>query len=124
MNQDTPVEVLHVILLGIVKYFWRDAVSRQTLSGKEVLKARIDSLDVSGLALSPLRGATLVQYAKSLTGRDFRAIVQIAPAILFDLIPAKAYDAWRALSSLAPLIFQQEIEDIEAYLVCSAYVYC
>ncbi|KAG9079135.1 hypothetical protein FS749_008794 [Ceratobasidium sp. UAMH 11750] len=67
-NQDTPVEILHVILLGIVKYFWRDAVAHQTTEGKEILKARIDSLDVTGLGLDPLRGTALVQYAKSLFG--------------------------------------------------------
>ncbi|KAG8719403.1 hypothetical protein FRC09_011168 [Ceratobasidium sp. 395] len=114
-NQDTPVEILHVILLGVVKYFWRDAVSRQKGDGKEVLKARINSLDVSGLGLAQLRGATLVQYAGSLTGRDFRAIVQIGPLVLHGLVPECVYEAWLALAHVAPLVFQQDIEDIDDY---------
>ncbi|KDN33343.1 hypothetical protein RSAG8_13566, partial [Rhizoctonia solani AG-8 WAC10335] len=116
VNQDTPVEILHVILLGISKYFWHDAVSCQSATSKEELKARIDSLDVNGLNLSPLRGATLVQYAKSLTSQYFQAIVQIGPFVLHGLLPPCVFDAWLALSHVAPLAFQQEIEDIEVYL--------
>ncbi|KAG8746310.1 hypothetical protein FRC11_012758, partial [Ceratobasidium sp. 423] len=116
VNQDTPVEILHVILLGITKYFWRDAVSRQSQNGKEALRARIDSLDVSGLHLYTLRGTTLVQYARSLTGRDFRAILQIGPLILHGLVPDYVYNAWIALSHVAPLAFQPEIADINVYL--------
>ncbi|KAJ7654427.1 hypothetical protein DFH06DRAFT_993722, partial [Mycena polygramma] len=115
-NTDSPVEILHVVLLGFVKYFWRDAVSRQKPEGKEILKARINSFDTSGLGLAKARGNTLVQYAGSLTGRDFRLIVQMAPAVLYGLIPDKAYEAWLALCRLAPLIFQPEINDLTTYL--------
>ncbi|KAG9077889.1 hypothetical protein FS749_010175 [Ceratobasidium sp. UAMH 11750] len=116
-NQDTPVEILHVVLLGIVKYFWRDAVARQTTEGKEILKARIDSLDVTGLGLDALRGTTLVQYAKSLYGRDFRAILQIGALVLYGLVSPPTYKAWLALSRLGPLVFQQEIDDVDKYVL-------
>ncbi|KAG9077049.1 hypothetical protein FS749_011115 [Ceratobasidium sp. UAMH 11750] len=118
-NQDTPVEILHVILLGIAKYFWRDAVARQNQHGCEVLKARINSLDLTGLGLSKPHGTTLVQYAKSLNGGDFRTVIQIAPLVLYDLVTPPAYNAWLALSHLAPLAFQPEIEDVKEYLVSS-----
>jgi hypothetical protein len=111
------VEILHVILLGIVKYFWRDAVARQNQEGREILRARINSLDVSGLGLSTLQGATLVQHAKSLTGGDFRAVLQIGLLVLYDLLPSCAYNAWLALSHLGPLAFQQEIDDVDVYMV-------
>ncbi|KAG9124850.1 hypothetical protein FRC07_010024, partial [Ceratobasidium sp. 392] len=99
VNRDTPVEVLHVILLGVVKYFWRDAVARQTPDGREILKAQINSLDLSGLGLDAPHGATL-----------------IAPFVLYDLLPPRAYNAWLALSHLGPLAFQPEIEDVDLYL--------
>lgn len=116
-NADTPVEILHVVLLGFLKYFWRDAVSRLNPADKKTLKTRLSSLDVKDLGLARLQGDTLVQYAKSLTGRDFRIIAQVAPAVLYDLIPPEAYEAWLALCRLCPLVFQPEIEDIEPYLV-------
>ncbi|OSD07171.1 hypothetical protein PYCCODRAFT_1358838 [Trametes coccinea BRFM310] len=114
-NSDSPLEVLHVVLLGVVKYWWRDAVSRQTPEGKEILKTRLSSLDVHGLGISAIRGHTLVYYAKSLVGRDFRIILQAAPAVLQGMVPDSAYEAWLALCRLAPLVYQDRIDDIADY---------
>lgn len=117
-NSDTPVEILHVILLGIVKYFWRDAIDRISLTAQETLKCRLSSFDVSGLGIPPIRGGVLVQHARSLTGGDFRIILQVAPAVLYGLLPDEAYQAWLALARLAPLAFQNVIPDRVTYLVC------
>ncbi|KAK6997382.1 hypothetical protein R3P38DRAFT_3416225 [Favolaschia claudopus] len=117
-HQDTPVEILHVILLGFVKYLWRDVIAQ--LKGKdekkELLIARLTSVDVTGLGISPLAGRTLVQYSGSLTGRDFRAIAQVAPFVLYDLVSSECLETWQALSKLVPLIWQPEIEDIGSYV--------
>ncbi|KAJ6459108.1 hypothetical protein C8R47DRAFT_1059420 [Mycena vitilis] len=121
-HQDTPVEILHVVLLGFVKYLWRDLLNQ--LKGtsapkeaqRELLTTRLSSLDVSGLGISPLAGKTLVQYSGSLTGRDFRAIAQVAPFVLYDLVSKDCFETWQALSKIIPLIWQPEIEDIESHL--------
>ncbi|KAI9435019.1 hypothetical protein BJY52DRAFT_1131296, partial [Lactarius psammicola] len=117
---DTPVEILHTVLLGFVKYFWRDVVHNQLGSNpreKEVLKTRLNSLDISGLQLGQqLSGRTLVQYAGSLTGRDFRIIAQVAPYMLYNLVPTACFDAWVSLSNLVPLIWQPSIPDIDKYI--------
>lgn len=114
-NADSPVEILHVVLLGVVKYFWRDAVARQTAEGKATLKARLTSAKVNGLGISPIRGHTLVYYAKSLVGRDFRTVVQVAPVVLHGMVPDNAYEAWLAICCLTPLLFQNTIQDINIY---------
>jgi hypothetical protein len=116
-NQDTPDEILHIVLLGFVKYMWRDAVSRQNAEGKEILIQLLNSLDVHDLGLAPLRGETLVRYAGSLAGRDFRVIVEVGPLVLQGRIPPEAYEAWLALGRLVPLVFQPEISDLDVYLV-------
>ncbi|KIJ40620.1 hypothetical protein M422DRAFT_256592 [Sphaerobolus stellatus SS14] len=115
-HADTPVEILHVILLGFVKYFWCDAVSRCKDKDKAVLMARLASASVEGLGIPPLAGKTLVTYAGSLTGRDFRALAQIAPFCLHDLVPEACVETWLALSRLVPLVWQPEIEDIDAHI--------
>lgn len=119
-HQDTPVEILHVILLGFVKYLWRDLIQNQIGKNdekKELLATRLCSFDVSALGISPLAGRTLVQYAGSLTGRDFRIIAQAAPFVAYDLVPKDCLETWVALSKLIPLIWQPEIEDIDIHCV-------
>ncbi|KAH7879373.1 hypothetical protein F5879DRAFT_771436, partial [Lentinula edodes] len=116
-HRDTPVEILHVILLGYLKYFWRDAISRLSEPKKEILVNHLCSIDVSSMGLSQLAGETLVKYARSLTGRDFRAIAQVAPFVLYDLVPKECYDAWLSLSALVPLVWQPVIQDLDSYLV-------
>lgn len=119
-NQDTPVEILHVILLGFVKYFWRDLVQNQlktSAAQKSLLVTRLNSFDVSGLGISPLAGHTLVQYSASLTERDFRAIAQVAPFVVYDLVSKDCLATWVSLSRLIPLIWQPSIKDIDAHAV-------
>ncbi|KAJ6461447.1 hypothetical protein C8R45DRAFT_1056025 [Mycena sanguinolenta] len=109
-HQDTPVEILHVVLLGFLQLKNKD-------DKKELLITRLSSLDVSGPGISPLAGRTLVQYSGSLTGRDFRAIAQVAPFLVYDLVSAECFETWQSLSKLIPLIWQPEIENIDTHLV-------
>ncbi|KAI9430425.1 hypothetical protein H4582DRAFT_2113848 [Lactarius indigo] len=119
---DTPVEILHTVLLGFVKYLWRDVVHNQlgtNVQKKGTLRTRLDSLDISGLQLpgaKHLAGNTLVQYAGSLTGRDFRIIAQVAPFVLYDLVPDVCFDVWVSLSNLIPIVWQAEIPNIDEYI--------
>ncbi len=102
-----------------MKYFWRDAVGRLKEPAKKTLIARLSSFEVSGLKIAPLSGSTLVNYAGSLVGRDFRALAQVAPFVLHDLpgIPEEHIRAWVALSHIVPMVWQPEIRDLPEYLV-------
>ncbi|KAJ7590368.1 hypothetical protein C8J56DRAFT_859767 [Mycena floridula] len=115
-HSDTPVEILHVILLGFVKYFWRDAIARLNAEERETLIIRLCSFSVEGLGVPALAGRTLVKYAGSLTGRDFRVIAQASPFVLYDLVPKECFAAWLALSSLIPLIWQPVIQNIDDHV--------
>ena len=104
--------------MGFVKYFWRDLVQNQiNEEQKGLLVVRLNSLNVGGLGISQPAGETLVNYAGSLTGRDFRAIAQVTPFIIYDMVPSDVFDAWVALSTLVPLLWQPIIDDINAYSV-------
>jgi hypothetical protein len=96
---------------------WFNCSSTRRTEKKELLATRLSSLDVSGLGISPLAGRTLVRYSGSLTGRDFRAISQVAPFVLYDLVSDDCFKTWQALSKIVPLIWQPEIDDIESHIV-------
>ncbi|KIK60174.1 hypothetical protein GYMLUDRAFT_73995 [Collybiopsis luxurians FD-317 M1] len=113
---NTPVEILHVILLGFVKYLWRDAMAHLTNSSKELAMICLTSFNVDGLKISPLAATTLVKYAGSLVGRDFHIIAQCAVFVLFDLVPPECFATWCALSALVPLVWLSVIENMEEYL--------
>ncbi|KAJ3887185.1 hypothetical protein GG344DRAFT_69038 [Lentinula edodes] len=87
-HSDTPVEILHVVLLGFVKYLWRDVIDNQlkkNVEKKKELATRLSSVDVTGLGLdSRLTGDVLVNNYGSLTGSDFHKISQVAPFVLKD----------------------------------------
>ncbi|KAG1735951.1 uncharacterized protein EDB91DRAFT_1238171 [Suillus paluster] len=118
-HTDTPVEILHTVLLGFVKYLWCDIVSVRIGKDKlkhELLETHLSSVDISGLGLSHLAGHTLVKYAGSLVGHEFHTIAQVAPFVLHDLVPTECYDTWVASSNLIPLIWQPEIENSTEHL--------
>ncbi|KAF9487548.1 hypothetical protein BDN71DRAFT_1404584, partial [Pleurotus eryngii] len=122
-HQDTPVEILHVILLGFVKYLWRDLVQNQLKNKTKELKllqTRISCFDVSGLGISPIAGTTLVQYSGSLTGRDFRAIAQVAPFIAYDLVSTECLATWVSLSKLIPLVCSTSLHVLRLTLTLQA----
>ncbi|KAL0570902.1 hypothetical protein V5O48_011057 [Marasmius crinis-equi] len=118
-HADTPVEILHVVLLGFVKYLWRDVIKNQIKEKsdkKAVLSARLSSVWVEGLGLDALLSENIVNYYGSLTGGDFRKVAQVAPFILHDLVSPECYGTWVSLSKLIPLIWQPEILDLDRYL--------
>ncbi|KAH9916768.1 uncharacterized protein BXZ73DRAFT_53666, partial [Epithele typhae] len=107
---DTPVEILHVVLLGVVKYWWQDS------GGRATLKSQLSSCDMANLGGSTPRGHTLVQYAGLLVGRDFRVVLQVAPMVLHGLVPDVVYNAWMVLCQLTPLVFQPEINNVPDFM--------
>ncbi|KAJ6609141.1 hypothetical protein B0H10DRAFT_1954878 [Mycena sp. CBHHK59/15] len=93
-----------------------DAVARVKKSDQDILVARLSSFNVSGLGISPLPGHTLVNYSGSLTGRDFRTIVQVAPFVLQGLLPAEYIELWTSLSAVVTLVWQPHINDLDTHI--------
>jgi hypothetical protein len=123
-HSDTPVKILHDLLLGCIKYFWCDVIQnhlKKDNNKRKTLIACLSLADVSGLGISALSGETLVNFSGSLTGGDFHAIVQIALFVLYGLVSAPCYKTWVALSNLIPLVWQPTISDINSHLVRFTY---
>ncbi|PLW26028.1 hypothetical protein PCANC_22405, partial [Puccinia coronata f. sp. avenae] len=114
--KDTPVEVLHVVLLGIVKYLARDDIGKLTAKQKAIVAACLNSLDTSGLNWVCVNGTYLIKHIRSIVGRHFKQFLQAAPFIFMDFVTPERRQIWLALCNLTPLIFQTKISNMSTYI--------
>lgn len=118
MHLDTPTEILHTILLGIVKYFWGQTVFLIINEKKfHIFQARLDSLSSNGLNIPRIMANYMCQYRGSLIGKHFKSLVQLLPMIIYDLVHPDLLHVWLLMGRLMVLCWHIEINDLDAYIV-------
>ncbi|KAJ7195227.1 hypothetical protein GGX14DRAFT_404142 [Mycena pura] len=94
-NRDTPVEILHTILLGIMKYTWHMLWSSWSAKEAELFTIRLQSTDIDGLDIPPIRAAYMMQYKNNLIGKHFKTLIVTSRALLI----ASELDRLRSMMS-------------------------
>ncbi|KAF7296594.1 hypothetical protein HMN09_01066900 [Mycena chlorophos] len=89
-TQDTPVKILHTILLGIVKYIWFYSHNGWNPAKKLLYSQRLQASSISGLSVPPIRAAYIMQYAEY-------------------------FATWKAVGQLAALLWVPEIDNMAVY---------
>ncbi|KAG1878687.1 hypothetical protein C8R48DRAFT_590573 [Suillus tomentosus] len=118
IHMDTPTEILHTILLGVVKYFWGQTVFLlEKAKLLNVFQYRLESIDKDGLNAPCLNADYICHYKGGLIGKHFKSLAQVMPFIIHDLVPQTVLDAWTVIGELVVLIWHTEIVDTEVYLV-------
>ncbi|KAF8879795.1 hypothetical protein BD779DRAFT_1446717, partial [Infundibulicybe gibba] len=93
IHLDTPMEILHTVLLGVVKYFWGQTVFiLEKLKSLEIFHTRLSSLNAEGLHSVKLSADYLCQYK------------------------GMVLNGWTVIGRLVVLLWHTTIEDREAYL--------
>ncbi|KAJ3738322.1 hypothetical protein DFH05DRAFT_1454991 [Lentinula detonsa] len=117
-SQDTPIEILHTILLGIVKYVWHMLNTTMSEKELELLAVRLQSTNVDGLKIPPLRAAYMIQYRNNLIGKHFKTLMQILPFHIhnFAKLGSAHLTLIRSVSALGAHLWIPEIQDLDQYL--------
>ncbi|KAI9103395.1 hypothetical protein DFS34DRAFT_671836 [Phlyctochytrium arcticum] len=117
VHADMPIEVLHTVLLGPVKYLLRDTLNnRISTDDKVILETRLRSMDTTTGFYRPLVVSQIMQHVNSLVGKDFKHFVQIAPFVLHDLVTPDVLDVWMSLANLVQLVFRRRYDANSGYL--------
>ncbi|KAH9820344.1 hypothetical protein DFH28DRAFT_884841, partial [Melampsora americana] len=70
-HTDTPVESLHVVLLGVTKYLYRDVISKLSPAELVTVTGQWQSFGIEGLNVAAIQPQNMVHYANSLLGKNF-----------------------------------------------------
>jgi hypothetical protein len=117
IHMDTPTEILHTVLLGVVKYFWGQTVF--LLEKAKLLncfQTHLNSLDKDGLNAPSLNADYICHYKGGLISKHFKSLVQVMLFVINDLVPKSVLDGWTLIGELVVLIWHTKIDDTEQYL--------
>ncbi|KAL1699940.1 hypothetical protein EV121DRAFT_283734 [Schizophyllum commune] len=120
-SQDTPVEILHTILLGVVKYAWYILHTSWSEDERNLFAARLQCTDIDGLSIAPIRAFHLTQYRNNLIGKDFKMLMQTTPFHVHGISEATEkhpdrFTLVKAVGELGAALWVHEIKDMEMYL--------
>ncbi|KAI9103867.1 hypothetical protein DFS34DRAFT_668125 [Phlyctochytrium arcticum] len=114
-HTDLPVEVLHTVLLGIVKWLSRASQKKLSDSQRRELLLRVDALNWQGFQ-RPFRGKEMIQYGGSLVGKDFRRWIQVAPFAYDGFLSNRWMRAWFCMADVFLLVYVRNIVNMESYI--------
>lgn len=118
-HQDSSIDLLHTILLGLDKYVWHKTSSSWNEKKGKVFSRRLDlTSSLDGLSGSHEDPEYLVKYKNNLIGRQFKFIQQLGIFQLHqDLCSDLVFDLWKATGELGALLWYPVINHMEQYLV-------
>ncbi|KAF9786365.1 hypothetical protein BJ322DRAFT_1099898 [Thelephora terrestris] len=117
-HQDSSIDLLHTILLGLDKYVWHKTSSAWNEKKGKLFSLRMNlASSLDGLSGSREDAEYLIRYKNNLVGRQFKFIQQLAVFHLRrDMCNDLIFDLWKATGELGALLWYPIINDMGQYL--------
>ncbi|EJD45114.1 hypothetical protein AURDEDRAFT_64644 [Auricularia subglabra TFB-10046 SS5] len=112
-HRDTPVEILHTILLGIVKYISHHLTTSWSAAQKAEFVTRLQSTDMHGLSCPPMRAAYMMQYSNGLIGKHFKALAQTMVFHVHGMTSDDEFELVKAIGALCTHLWHEKIDEKE-----------
>ncbi|KAG2367082.1 hypothetical protein BDR07DRAFT_1448996 [Suillus spraguei] len=114
---DTLTEILHTILLGVVKYFWGQTVFLLEKSKLlHLFQTCLKMINKDGLNAPCLNADYICHYKGSLISKHFKSLAQVMPFLIYDLVPPTVLNGWTVMGELIVLVWHTKIADTKAKL--------
>ncbi|KAF9445760.1 hypothetical protein P691DRAFT_795296 [Macrolepiota fuliginosa MF-IS2] len=104
--QDTPVELLHTVLLGVVNP-----------DNKKKYTIQLQATNKTGLSVGSFQASYIMQYTNSLIGQQLKILVQVNIFHVYDLIDENVLALTRAIGELTALLWFPEIHHMDTYIL-------
>ncbi|KAJ6624719.1 hypothetical protein B0H10DRAFT_2162124 [Mycena sp. CBHHK59/15] len=114
-NRDTPVEILHTILLGIIKYVWSMLHTSWSPAQQDLFVIRLQSTDIDGLTVPPICAPYMMQYRNGLIGKHFKTLMQTMVFHMHGLVSPELFRLVKAVYALGSVLWVHEIDDMKQY---------
>ncbi|KAK7047084.1 hypothetical protein VNI00_006746 [Paramarasmius palmivorus] len=115
-SQDTLIEILHTILLGVNKYGWHNLHANWSKDQQQVFGMRLAAVDINGLNVPPIRAEYLMQYRNNLIGKHFKSLMQVSAFLVYGIADELQFRLIRALGALGAVLWMPEIDNMDEYL--------
>ncbi|KAL0058179.1 hypothetical protein AAF712_015156 [Marasmius tenuissimus] len=96
VSQDTLVEILHTILLGVEKYGWQNLYCNWTDSAMAMFGIRLQGSNIRALTIPPIRAQYMIQYRKGLIGKHFKTLLQLSTFHIHGIVEESQFMLIRA----------------------------
>jgi hypothetical protein len=78
---------------------------------------RLESTDIDGLSVPPIRSAYMMQYRNGLIGKHFKTLMQTMVFHVHDIINPDQFTLIKAMGALGAVLWVPKIDDMDQYLV-------
>ncbi|CAB4016525.1 Hypothetical predicted protein [Paramuricea clavata] len=102
-TEQTPIEILHTILLGSEKYLLGKTMKTLSAANKMKIKARIEAFDFS--AFPQKIASSITRMHGSLVGRDCKVWAKVAVFLLMDIVSDDELEVWYNLSDIFAIAY-------------------